>query len=93
VPTPVCRGECKRTAADPVHDSPARLVEVRPGRKVLACDCCSGVLRYVEEMAGPQGTMPAGVMDPSAMTSSARLYKDDTCGYDVRLLKDIRPAP
>lgn len=88
----VCRGECKRTAPDPVRDSPASKVEVSPGRLILACDCCFMPLEYVPEMAGPAGALPPGVMDPTASTSSARLYRCVACGYDVRLLKDIIPA-
>lgn len=89
---PRCRGECKRTAPDPVHDSPASLVEVRPGRKILTCDCCFAALEYVPEMAGPAGALPPGVMDPTASTSSARLYRCRECRYDVRLLKNIVAA-
>jgi hypothetical protein len=84
-PGPRCRGECKRTAADPVADSPAESIEIRPGRRILMCKCCRQALRYETTVGGFE-------MIPGARAVNPRIYSCMDCGYDVKLMAAIEAS-
>ena len=80
----VCKGICKGTDRSAV-ETPAKLVKLGPGKSVLMCECCHGSLRLATHMEG-QGQAPN---IPVELRKTSKRFVDDTCIYDIVLLKEF----
>jgi uncharacterized protein with PIN domain len=82
-----CQGKCTGTDR-PVTDSPARVVQIAEHRRVVVCTCCEEALRYVTERDVQGDVLPA--LDPVVARDNVKLFHCDQCGYNYRLLKEVK---
>jgi hypothetical protein len=83
---PRCKGLCKGDRA--AWESPAKFGHLPDGTKVVWCPCCEGQLR-AEGPLDVQGRPPN--LTP-ALSARHRRFIDDSCGYDVVVLKNLVPS-
>lgn len=81
-PNGECVGRCKGDRA--VYEGPAKFAHTHDGRKVIWCPCCGHELREI----------PAGADAPNLIAvidqRQRRRFTDDTCGYNVEVLPELR---
>lgn len=84
-----CQGKCKGDR--PMDDGPAFRAQRPDGTPVMACSCCSLVLRRVSTTDFAKA-IAKGRFRPGVTAKSATLWTDDLCGYDQVSISELIPA-